>query len=431
MRCSVALFALASLATLACSSATTTTSATGADAGSEAAAATLDPSGDAPSSCTSGAAGGAIPTPRSDTSGALSPLADTLLMFGGDTATAPCGGAAAHTHAGDTWLLDVNCRVWREAKIDGPGARARHAIVADPARGRALLFGGRSRAGASGAYTLFSDVWSFDFQTEAWEQLATTGAGPKGRSNAATALDATGNALVVFGGNASTSGLDFTPLDDTWSLDLTTLAWTPIATKSAPPARLFHAMAIDDKTRTAYVFSGGDAGAFTGPFLRDVWALDVAAASWRQVATSGETPTGRIKHGLAFDTTTGKLLTFGGHDDGAVGNQNDVYALDVGSGAWTRLPGGDVLRTPSTQACVFAPDFTTIDVAAPERRSAFVFAPRADGHGFAVAQGVGDCGLLGDAHWFGGGTAAWSALKPSPVGLSCLRAQTTCVGLCG
>ena len=430
MRLDFPIAALASLLLAACSSSPTTATTAGSDRGADAAPTGLDPSGEPPAACRSGASGGGIPIPRGDTAGALSPLADTLVMFGGDTATAPCGGVAAHTHVGDTWLFDLNCRVWREAKISGPTARSRHALIADPSRGRALLFGGRTRAASSGPYTLFSDVWSFDFKSEIWERALTTGVAPSARSNAAIALDAKANRLTVFGGSDSTSGLAFAPLADTWSLDLTTLAWSPISTSSAPPARLFHAMAVDDQSRTAYVFSGGDAQAFTGPFMRDIWAFDLVTPAWRQVVTTGDPPTGRIKHGMTFDTASRRLLVFGGHDDGAVGNRNDVHSLDVATGQWAEVTSGDVFHTPSTAACVFAPDFTTIDLAAPERRSAFVFAPRADGHGFAVAQGVGDCGLLGDAHWFGAGKSLWTPLKPSVVGLSCLRAQTTCTGLC-
>jgi len=37
-----------------------------------------------------------------------------LLVFGGDTDVAPCGGTPTHTHVGDTWLLHVGCGTFRQ-----------------------------------------------------------------------------------------------------------------------------------------------------------------------------------------------------------------------------------------------------------------------------------------------------------------------------
>ncbi len=344
---------------IACSSNGTTPPAPIVDA-SVGVDASLDPSG-SPPKCTSGAKGGGVPTPRGDTAAALSPLADKLVLFGGDTGNTPCGGAPSHAHVGDTWVMDVVCGVWRQVQTDSPDARSRHSMITDAKNNRALLFGGRTRPGSSGSYTLFNDVWTFDFTAETWQKLATSGAAPSARSNSAITLDTTGNQLIVFGGNTSVSGLSFSPMDDTYVLDLATLAWRALAPATKPPARLFHAMAMDDSARTAYVYGGGDANAFAGPFLTDLWALDVAAETWKAVTTSGKAPNGRIKHGLTFDTTQKQLLMFGGHDDGEIGNENDVYALDVSSHAWSRLPGGDTINKPSSATCVFAPDFTNID----------------------------------------------------------------------
>jgi hypothetical protein len=79
---------------------------------------------------------------------------------------------------------------------------------------------------------------------------------------------------------------------------------------------------------------------------------------------------------------------------------------------------------------MFPADFTVIDKAAPERRSAFAYGPRVDGRGFAVFAGAGDCGNLADSWWWSAGSQAWTTVQASPVGLSCLRFQTSCTGLC-
>ncbi len=372
------------------------------------------------------------PNPRGDSAAAFDASGKLALLFGGDTGNAPCGGIPTHVHVGDTWIYDTSCSVW--IPIDGsngPSTRSRHVLVSDIAHDRAILFGGRRRDASSGPYTELNDTWAFDFKAQAWTQLMTTGTPPPARSNAAAAIDTVGNRLVVFGGNASTDGLSFAPLDDTWSLDLDSLAWSAVKTATKPPARLFHALAIDSASQTAYVVSGGDTNAFTGPFLTDIWALDLKASAWTEVLPTTPIANGRINFGMSFDSVNKRLLAFGGHDDGPVGNTNEIWSFDIGTRAWSRLPFGDKLHTPSKQTCVFAADFTTIDKASPERRSAFGFAPTANGAGFAVFFGKGDCGLIGDALKFDSAGAGWSMLSPSPVGLSCLRVQSTCNGLCG
>ena len=419
---------------LGCGSSGTSSAApatSGPDAGAEAAAPSA---GDPPACVGPPGAGGGGPKARGDVGGALDPSGQKLVVFGGDTAVAACNDIPAHTHANDTWILDVGCGSWKQVTPpDGPGARARHAMVTDADRNRAIVFGGRTRSGTSGPYTALNDAWAFDFAAETWTKLQASGVAPQGRSNATAVVDPKGKQLVVFGGSTDTSGTAFTPTADTFVLDLEGGAWRAIAASPAPPARLFHAMAVDTDSRVAYVFSGGDENAFTGPFFKDVWALDLKGESWSKVATTGSAPAGRINASLVFDQSAKRLVVFGGHDDGAVGNQNEVYSLDVSAtpAAWSRLGGGDKLNKPPSATCMFAPDFTTIDTAAPERRSAFALGARVDGRGFVVFGGKSDCGLLSDAWWWSGSTEAWTPMKMSPVGLSCLRTSTTCTGLCG
>ena len=401
-----------------------------ADAGADSAAAATG----APPSCVGTPGGGPTPEPRGDVAGALDPTETKLVVFGGDTAVAPCGDIPGHTHAGDTWLLDVGCGVWQKLDAKGPTARSRHSMAADPARRRALVFGGRTRSATSGPYTAFNDVWAFDFDSQSWAEIVTTGARPAARSNTAVVVDPSGDGqLVVFGGSTDTTGMAFAPKNDTYVLDLATGAWRALAKGAGPTARLFHALTLDREARVVYLVSGGDENAFTGPFLQDVWALDLATESWRKLAPTGTPPAGRINHGLVFDESGKRVLVVGGHDDGAVGNQNEVFALDVASDppAWKRLDGGDTLNKASTKTCVFAADFTNIDKAWPERRAAFALGARRDGHGLVLFGGKSDCGLLSDAWWFDATTERWTQVKSTPVGLSCLRVSTTCTGLCG
>jgi hypothetical protein len=396
-----------------------------------------DPDGGRPGCSAADAGGGDAPTARGDAMGSLDASGTQLLVFGGDLGIAPCAGAPKHNIVAETWILDVGCGTWRSVDGPAPGARVRGATATDFARNRSLVFGGRTLASGS-TYTELDELWAFDFAKSTWGQLTTHGTGPSGRSNSAMVVSQSADKAYVFGGNTSTDGLTFTPTADTFSLDLGTLEWAPIAEASGlkPPARLFHVMAIDEHRGSAgsiYVFSGGDANAFTGPFLKDLWRLDLATENWERVAVTGTAPQARIAATMVFDQVSKKLVLFGGHDDGDMGNENDLWTLDPTTApiTWQKLTHGDTLNDKPTTACSFPADFTTIDQLSPERREAFVTGARNDGHGFVIYSGKGDCGNLGDALWYSGGGDAWTGVFKSPVGQSCLRYSTTCTGLCG
>jgi N-acetylneuraminic acid mutarotase len=358
-----------------------------------------------------------------------------FLMFGGDTATAVCGAIPSHTHVGDTWLLDTACGGWTKLDAPGPSPRARHSMALDPASGHALLFGGRFRAGSSGNYTLYNDVWSFDFGTKAWTEIKTTGTAPSARSNSAAVV--VGGKLVVYGGNSSVSGLSFTPLGDLYTLDLATSEWKKIDAPGAPKARLFHGMAGHPSKNVIYVHSGGDENAFVGPFFTDTWSFDLDAGAWTQLASQTPDKTGRIKLGMWATIPEGaadpELLVFAGHDDGQLGNRDDIIGAKLGGAMTTFEPvrPGDTFNKAGSGQCDFPPDFTTIDMESPERRSGFAIGALPDGSAAVIFGGASDCGILSDAHWYDARSNAWTPIRATLPGLVCLRTgSNTCKSLC-
>lgn len=381
----------------------------------------------APVSC-EGAQGTVTPTPLGDHAGALNARADTAVFFGGDTAITPCGAAPTAAFAGTTWRLQVACGAYQALEIEGPTPRAKHAMVS--VGDAAYLFGGRYRSGTSGAYTLYNDLWRFDFASSTWSSVETSGDVPAPRSSTALVFDAKRNAIVLFGGNTSTNGLNFAPQNDTYIFDIASATWSRIANANAPPARMFHTLVHNPDADNVVLYSGGDTQAFTGPFLKDLYTFDLAAQTWTPLASSGETPLARINAGGFYDAAKKRVVIFGGHDDGAVGNQNELLGLDLSTSParWERLPGGDTFKTPSKGTCDFPPDFTEVDTSFPERRSQFAFA--AGTGGFLVMGGKTDCGVASDTWWYAAETAAWKPIQVSPAGLSCLRFSTTCRSLC-
>jgi hypothetical protein len=371
----------------------------------------------------------AQPAPRGDAAGAVDPATGDFYLIGGDVG--PVESCMARPmFSNETWRFDARCGAWERLRPEAPpSARSRAAYALDARRRRLLVFGGRSRAGSTGAYTLYDELWSLDLAGGRWTVLSPEHAGPSARANATLVVDAAADAAILFGGNTSTDGARFTPRGDTWRLDLASLAWSRVASDRAPPAREFHASAARDGA--VLVLGGGDANAFTGPFLRDAWRLDLAAGQWSPLALSGDAPgiQGRISHALA--PRDGGWVVVGGHDDGALGNRNDVFAI-ADDGAVAERSAGDTLRTPGNGFCDFPADFAAVDVASPERRSAFVLAVDAPRQRAIVYGGKTDCGTAADLWSLDLRALTWTVLRAATDGLSCGRTgRERCRNLCG
>jgi hypothetical protein len=370
--------------------------------------------------------GSAQPDPRGDSAGAVDPATGYLWVFGGDTGpTANC--RTTPVHRDDTWRYDPVCDRWTRVEAAGPSPRARMAYALDGRRRRLFVFGGRFRAGTTGNYTHLRDLWALDLATGAWRAVEAPD-GPSARSNAAMAWDAAGDRLVLFGGNNNPSGLSFTPLRDTWVFDLAAETWQRVDAQG-PSGRLFHAAVVADGA--LWVYGGGGANAFVGPFMGDLWRLDLASRVWSEVSVTGDTEglARRINPALA-PALGGGLTLVAGHDDGALGNRNDVVALTADGVARVLRPG-DRLVQAGNGFCDFPANFTAPDMDGPERRSAFVFAHDPMRNRALVYGGKTDCGLAGDVWAIDLGTGAWSPQRATSDGLSCVRAgRTGCSALC-
>ena len=170
--------------------------------------------------------------------------------------------------------------------------------------------------GGDGASGLSSSTWEWDGTSWTQRTMATA---PPARVWGAMAYDSTHKQIVLFGGDNS---------NDTWVYDGT--AWTQVSPTSSPSQRLGPAMAYDPTRGRVVLFGGRDAN---GQRLADTWEWDGAA--WTQVATTNA-PYPRFWSSLAFDSQRGKLVLFGGDhiQPFTLGEENDTWEWD--GSQWTR-----------------------------------------------------------------------------------------------
>lgn len=383
--------------------------------------------------CDPNLAGG--PSARGDVSGGF--VGGRLaIVYGDDGVPVQCQPAPHATN--DVWWFDP-CKGWEAMGGTLPPPRARASSASDAANGLLYLYGGRYRAASSGTYTVRGDLWRLDAKTGTWLELSDGAGGPVPRSNAVLALRPKSGTLLLHGGNSSSDGLSFGPLGDVWSYDPAAGAWAKQATTgTAPAARLFHAGTVTSDDKYLVLFGGGDANAFQGPFFRDVWRLDLSTWDWKKLTPTGLVPLGRIKSGLIAVPGEARLLLFGGHDDGPVGNRNDLWWLDPETGEFTAAHIGDLgenndpdvpLKTPAA-FCDFPPDFTAIDKTAPERREAFLWDYDPQTKKIWLFGGKSDCGDLRDVWTLDPATLTWETIDDTPKGWSCQRYLNPCSTLC-
>ncbi|MCB9698089.1 MAG: hypothetical protein H6738_15020 [Alphaproteobacteria bacterium] len=364
-----------------------------------------------------------IPTARGEIAGGYDDATGRFVFFGGDEGV-PVNCSSQTSFVKDTWVWESDCGNFREVAASGPSARGRYAGAAGG--GKFYVQGGRFRDGTSGDYTLRPDLWAFDFASETWAEL--NGDGPDRRNNHAGAVVA-GGKLVIHGGTGSTNGLSYSPLfDDTWVYDPASDSWSEI-TGAGGPGRVFHALASDGQNRV-WLFGGGDENAFSGPFFKDVWELDVSGGTWTRLHDgSGKAPDGRIWPNLAYDAAHDQLVMFAGHDDRALGNSNAVWTFDLATDKWTEKRGGDVVDAGANGFCDFPADFVAADFDSPERRYGAAMAITGDGR-LVTFGGKTDCGIINDLWTYDIAGDAWTRVLRATDGESCIRAYDDCTALC-
>lgn len=364
------------------------------------------------------------PSTRSELGGFWDQASQRLIVYGGNLAVATACSVPNPSLTFEMWAFYPDCATWELlAPATDPGARARFGGALDTTRNRWVIFGGRTRPGSS--YRNMNDTWAYDVAAGTWSELPTTGDTPTAVSSPAVAYDAQTDSLWVFGGNSSTSGLTLTGTNRFFRLSLADNVWTEITAPDAPSPRLYHSAAVVG--RELVVFGGTPT--FDGPFMRDAHAYHLDNGSWRLVSNNSG-PDNRFGAEVFPDAVGGRLLVFGGHDDAAQGNRNDLWALQVATGTWTNLLAGDQLsNTGNISQCEFPADFTTVEAASPERRYSFVHTESA-GAGY-IFGGKTDCGAVNDVWKLDVAAGAWTLLRPSSGGEGCLRSgNLNCTTLC-
>ena len=197
----------------------------------------------------------------------------------------------------DVWRFNVAAKLFQtvQDQLPLPPPRAEHTIVVQGTN--LTVFFGRNHGGMLG------DVWSFNTETEVWEQLA--GSCPYGARVGAAGITR-GTTLWAVGGL-----LDSGPTLEIISFETRTKLWSRIPSLDAPEGRYYHAATVIGTNKVLVI------GGVTrlSDHVSEMLTFDPTTRRWSVVAQTPSAIESRRSFGLVKNAITGELLILGGKSD--------------------------------------------------------------------------------------------------------------------
>jgi hypothetical protein len=317
------------------------------------------------------------------------------LLFGGSIITTRTG-CILLWYSNETWSFSAGNFHLRNPFPFPPGRQG--AMMAyDSADGMVVLFGGQNSSKSpvlSDTWTYWAGGWSLVVPPtkiqSGWNPPANE-SGPNGRQAAAMTYDARDGFPILFGGYNETAYTKEVNYSDTW-IQIAGV-WN-LTSGPGPSARYGASMVYDSADSYVLLFGGWQIGPSGTIALRDTWNYTFTNG-WKQLHPTSS-PTGRGGAAMTFDSTSGKVIMFGGANVSGSTTKSLCDTWGFVGGSWTKY---------ATASC---------PTSGPEGRSNASFAYYPAG-GYDVLFGGYNWtsrSFLGDSWRFSGGT--WTGLGGSP-----------------
>ncbi len=177
--------------------------------------------------------------------------------------------------------------------------------------------------GGNGPGGYLGDTWTYDSSINTWTNVSPTPS-PSPRNAPTMGYDQSSGRLILFAG----FGASNQDLDDTWAYDARANTWTELTTIGSPPARDSASVAFDSSSGQLILF-GGYSNNTGGNLLNDTWALTYNhinnTYTWTELFPPTQ-PSARYGVAMKFDPASGQVILFGGGH--LIGTYNDTWAYE-------------------------------------------------------------------------------------------------------
>lgn len=235
-----------------------------------------------------------------------------VMLFGGQSSSGSLG------ILDDQWLFSPGSSTWSEVSGLVGTPSARYGMTAAYLSGTgAVLFGGMDTT------RILEETWIWNGSSFSQVNIA-NGTGPAARMFGAMA----GNSNVfLFGGQGNGQVL----FNDLWVFNGST--WTNKNPSNPPSVRWGHSMAYDTVNNVLVMFGGQN---YSG-YLNELWTYNPTSNAWTQQFPNSAAPNARTNAAMAFDTTSGKTIMFGGVDAGTGSPSSLTYSFNAATNVWLQL----------------------------------------------------------------------------------------------
>ncbi len=287
---------------------------------------------------------GTLPPVREGHASVYDSKTNTMIIFGGTD----CSGNFYNdvwilTNADGS----VGTPKWTESKPVGtaPAARSQSTAIYDAANRVLTIFGG-----GAGGKNVFNDVWTLANVngTPTWKELTPTRTAPAARSGHTAVYDSADNRMVVYGGVIASSAVQNDTWILSGANGVGTATWSQLTPTDTAPYRVSHTAIYDPVSDEMVIFGG--TSQLPKTFTDDhVFVLTKANGLQSGSAWSQDGPAPRAHQTGVYDSVTDQLIVFGGQQSGSLGPLNDVWSEPsvVSSGQVSQVSTNWVQVSPS------------------------------------------------------------------------------------
>jgi len=251
------------------------------------------------------------------------------------------GGASIEEGtSNDIYIYSLKKNTWTKQKIiykevNGklstiPEPRYEHTgIIIENDKGEEELF----IFGGTNGVKLLNDSYIYNFDTNIWREIKTTGDIPLPRSiNSGVYVNNffLKNSLVIFGGSQyNTQAINDS---STYILDMNTFIWKKFNISPSPSIRLGHTMSYNHTTSEIYLFGGLN----NSEVYNDLWKFKCNSLTWEKIIDiETNSPKARSGHTSVIDSNI--LYIFGGMQSNPPHVFEDIYAFNILEKKWKTI----------------------------------------------------------------------------------------------